>query len=169
MKLILPSIEFKDSFLLMAKDLKRENHWWDEDPSELQKNFSDYLQKLEAARDRLQLGPQEVPYTEYWILEEDIIVGRLKLNHELNEQMKTRGGHIGYGISSIFRKKGLATKALAAALQIAKEMGLKDILLTCDDDNEGSIYVIERNGGLLKDKIIAPGRMVFTRRYSINL
>jgi predicted acetyltransferase len=83
--------------------------------------------------------------------------------------MKIRGGHIGYGISRPFRKKGLASFALASILEFAKQRGMKDILMTCDEDNIGSIRVIEKNGGILIDKVIAPGRTVVTNRYQITL
>jgi len=44
-------------------------------------------------------------------------------------------------------------------------------LITCDDDNIGSIKVIENNGGILENKVknsLARGN-VATRRYWINI
>jgi predicted acetyltransferase len=40
---------------------------------------------------------------------------------------------------------------LAAALPLARELGIESALLTCDADNVGSRRVIEQNGGVLED------------------
>lgn len=166
--LILPNIQYKDAFLIMAKDLDSEGHWWGPPLQKIEQNFQSYLQKLEDMRHGLNLDPNQASGTEFWILHEQQIAGRLKVNDELKDWMKIRGGHIGYGISAPFRNKGLATSALQEALQFAKDKGLNDILMTCDDDNFGSIRVIEKNGGILQDKILAEGRSIITRRYIIH-
>ena len=38
-------------------------------------------------------------------------------------------------------------------LKEAKKMGVHSVLITCDDDNIPSLKAIERNGGILRDKI----------------
>lgn len=142
----------------MAKDLKIDGHWYGPDPLEIEKDFEGYLVQVQSSLK-----------TEFWILDGNQIAGRLNLHHELNDELKMRGGHIGYGISTKFRNRGLATKALEEALGVAKEKGFKEILITCDDTNGGSIRVIEKNGGQLLDRIIVPGRTIHTRRYLIKI
>jgi predicted acetyltransferase len=41
---------------------------------------------------------------------------------------------------------------LAAALPLARALGIDPALVTCDESNEGSRRVIEANGGRLEDK-----------------
>ena len=41
---------------------------------------------------------------------------------------------------------------LAAALPVARSLGIDQALLTCDQDNLASRKVIEANGGVLEDK-----------------
>lgn len=68
-----------------------------------------------------------------------------------------------------FRRRGYATRILGQALQIAHEkLGIHLALVTCDDDNIGSIRTIEKNGGVLEDVITGPGLEKPKRRYSIE-
>ncbi len=61
---------------------------------------------------------------------------------------------------------------LAMVLRFCREeMGLNQVLITCDDDNIGSIKVIEHNGGVLQNKVVnrLQRGVVTTRRYWITL
>jgi len=44
---------------------------------------------------------------------------------------------------------------LAAALPMARSLGIDPALLTCDEDNIASGKVIEANGGMLEDNLRA--------------
>jgi len=57
------------------------------------------------------------------------------------------GGHIGYDVRPSARRPGHATAMLAAALPVARSLGISEALLTCLDTNIGSRRVIEANGG----------------------
>ena len=61
---------------------------------------------------------------------------------------------------------------LSLALKYAEEeLGLNKVLLTCNDDNIGSYRVIEKNGGVLQDKIKnhINGKEQLSRRYWITI
>ena len=82
------------------------------------------------------------------------------------------GGNIGYGIHPKYWKQGYGTMALKLGLEKAKEIGLKDkVLITCDDDNIGSCKIIEKNGGILENKIENrdDDEVFLTRRYWVKL
>jgi predicted acetyltransferase len=83
--------------------------------------------------------------------------------------LERNGGHIDYGIRPKERNKGFGTLILKLTLEKARQIGLKRVLLTCDDDNLASARVIEKNGGILQDKILNEGHKVPTRRYWIDL
>jgi predicted acetyltransferase len=92
-----------------------------------------------------------VPCTYLWIVEGRTFLGSLAIRHELNNFLLNTGGHIGYSIRPSARRRGHAAAALAAALPIARELGITRALLTCDEDNAGSRGTIERNGGVYED------------------
>jgi len=70
-----------------------------------------------------------------------------------------------------FRRRGYATAILRQSLQIArgKCVGARRVLVTCDDDNVGSIRTIEKNGGVLENVVSGQGLETPKRRYWIDL
>jgi predicted acetyltransferase len=66
-------------------------------------------------------------------------------------------------------RQGYATAILRQSLQIARQkLGLKRVLVTCDDDNVGSIKTIEKNGGVLENIVTGPDGVTRKRRYWIT-
>ncbi|EHI70540.1 GNAT family N-acetyltransferase [Streptococcus ictaluri] len=83
--------------------------------------------------------------------EKEEALGFVSLRLRLNQQLKEKGGHIGYSVRPSQRGKGYAKAMLAEAVQIAQNKGIKDILVTCHSDNKASRAVILANGGQLED------------------
>ncbi|WP_353185354.1 GNAT family N-acetyltransferase [Bosea sp. (in: a-proteobacteria)] len=65
-------------------------------------------------------------------------------------------GHIGYAILPAFAGHGYASAALAAMLRVARDAGLAQVEITCDEANAASRRVIEKNGGRLIESFVAP-------------
>jgi predicted acetyltransferase len=73
-------------------------------------------------------------------------------------------GHIGYAVVPWKRRRAYATGALALLLPVAREVGLSQVEITCDDDNEASRRVILKNGAEFVGTRPLPGgktRLVF--------
>jgi len=56
---------------------------------------------------------------------------------------------------------------LGLMLDMLRDNGYKKILITCDDDNIGSVKTIESNGGVLENKVA--NHQGIGRRYWIQL
>lgn len=111
-----------------------------------------------------------VPSTFLFAFVGDRIVGRVSIRHALNALLERLGGHIGYAVVPECRRRGHATEILRQALPIAREKArIRRVLVTCDDDNVGSIRVIEKNGGVLENVVSGPDLATPKRRYWIDL
>ncbi len=159
--LITPDTSLKESFLAamaefavegrsgdgsgIGSDLAEWTGRWESD-----EGFAAYVAEKVAERDRVE-NPEWVLNTNLWWADGTGYIGRMSIRHELNDWLKEVGGHIGYDVRRSRRREGHATAMLAAALEIARDLGIERALITCDDDNIGSRLVIERNGGVLED------------------
>ena len=74
-------------------------------------------------------------------------MGMSRLRHGLVPHLKKEGGHIGYHIRPSERNQGYGTRILGLTLDKARELGLSEVRVTCDQDNIASVRVIEKNGG----------------------
>jgi len=131
--------------------------------------FRDYLALLERQRDGADLPSNRVPSTFLFAFVGARIVGRLSIRHALNPSLARVGGHVGYAVVPEFRRRGYATEMLRQGLIIARDrFGIRRVLVTCDDDNVGSIRTIEKAGGELQNIIRDADSPKAKRRYWIE-
>ena len=110
-----------------------------------------------------------VPDSTFFCLDEERnrIVGAVNIRHYLNESLLLNGGHIGDGVRPSERRKGIATKMIALALNECKKLGIERVLMVCNKENVGSAKSIQNNGGILENEIVVDG--VVEQRYWIEL
>jgi predicted acetyltransferase len=131
--------------------------------------FRRYLEVLAEQERGVNLPPNHVPSTFLLAFASGRIVGRVSIRHSLNTFLAQVGGHIGYVVVPEFRRRGYATVMLRLALQIAnKKLGIRRVLVTCDDDNTGSIRTIEKCGGILENIVTGSDLETPKRRYWIE-
>lgn len=126
---------------------------WDEDrmtPSSFHLKedilYEVYLEELAAK----EAGHgNRVQNTNYFLIDDDErIIGMVNIRHSLNDYLLQVDGHIGYGIRPSERRKGYATYLLSEALKVTDQVGIRSVLVTCNEDNIGSAAVIINNGGV---------------------
>ena len=165
-KLIIPSEEYLPSYK-EAYDEYRKNQI--STYAFTDTSSCDIFVKFDNYRYERNLRPDRVGEDKYWLVDDEkaLFIGEVAIRHRLNDALRLRGGHIGYGVRYSEWNHGYGTKLLALALEKAKEMGISPVLITCNDDNLASARVIEKNGFTLEDKVIAPadGKAILTRRY----
>ena len=168
MRLVYPSEKYLKSYQEAFEEFKKHNvkTYAFDDINEV-----DVVKKYYIYRKGINLKPNRVAQTTYWLVEGDKFIGEIGIRHELNESLLKYGGHIGYGIRYSCWGKGYGTKMLSLALKKAKHMGLNKVLITCDNDNFGSAKVIENNNGKLENIVnnTIDGKTVQTKRYWIEL
>ena len=133
-----------------------------------QDRWDDHLHRLEDQRRGEALPEGWVPGTFRVAAVADQIVGRISIRHRLNDYLSIIGGHIGYAVVPSFRRQGLATEMLRQGLVIARSEGVDRVLVTCDEDNDGSFRAIERCGGVLESVVLGGGDGPRKRRYWIE-
>ena len=93
-----------------------------------------------------------VPGTTRFLVHEGRIIGLFNLRHRLTEFLHRFGGHVGYSVRPSERRNGYGTILLEAAKDLARDMKIERLLVTCDPQNVASVGVIKKCGGVFEDR-----------------
>ena len=112
-----------------------------------------WLEELEMKSSENTIPEGLVPSTTYLAVREkdNYIVGMIDIRHYLNEFLKQFGGNIGYDVRKSERNKGYAKQMLKLTLEKCKDLKMKKVLITCDEDNIASEKVILSAGAKFED------------------
>lgn len=143
--------------------------------------FKAYLKNIYKQEAGIDLPVGRVPQTIYWLMKKQsdgqvIWLGRVAIRHQLNDNLRKIGGHIGYVIRPSARRQGYGTRLLALALeQISQgqpELDTDLALLTCDETNLASKKIIEKNGGIFsaysEQEAPLPRKLLYWVPYSLG-
>lgn len=130
-------------------------------------SYSAWIDK--TIEDRTDPEAGRVKASQYLAYDGNHLVGMIQLRHSLNDYLLQFGGHIGYSVRPSERRKGYASQMLQLCLGKARELDLKRVLITCDEDNIGSRRVIEKAGGKLENVVIEKDSDKRTLRFWITL
>jgi predicted acetyltransferase len=148
-KIIKPCEQYLESYLEACKEFKELGikSGPPHDPDKFDEWKDTIFTKCEEYSKGINLPDGFVPCTMYWMVNDNDYIGAGNIRHELNENLKAFGGHIGYHIRKKYWNKGYGSLQLKLLLQKCNEMGIEKALLTCDATNIASSRVMEKNGG----------------------
>lgn len=111
-----------------------------------------------------------VPQSLFWLVFGDHrFLGRISVRHELSAFLRIIGGHIGYAVRVDERKKGYGHLMMELVKPHVRDIGITPAMMTCNEENEGSIRIIEKAGGVLDEKFPHPHSGVMQRRYWLDI
>ncbi len=132
-------------------------HYWESLAGE---DYDKYVRILPDFSNGLHIPKEHVSCTVLFAFNENNeIIGRTSIRHELTDHLLKVGGHVGYGVVPEQRKKGYGTSILEESLKYIKEniSQIDKVLVTCDEGNVASQKTIENNDGALENIIDIPG------------
>ncbi len=133
-------------------------------------NLPDWLAYVQAMADPATCPEHLVPSDVYLAVRtsDDRLVGMIDLRHHIDHPiLSVWGGHIGYSVHPEERRKGYATRMLQMDLDKARQLGLRRVLITCNEGNLGSEGTILKNGGVYEKSVDGDGRVF--KRFWIEL
>jgi len=167
--LIKPTVDLKDEYLDMIQDYTSNNQKPRPWTLNLDANdFSAMIQKLDDFSNGIGLRENQVEHSTYWLVHNNKVIGAVNIRHRLNDYLLKIDGHIGGAIRPSYRGKGYGSVMLALALEVAKNMGIKKVLITCNKDNIVSEKTIIINGGIFESEEIEDNGNI-VRRFWINI
>lgn len=132
-------------------------------------DFPEFLARLASCARGEDIPPGFVPHSTYWLVSEGVVVGVANLRHSLTDALRREGGNIGYGVRPGARRRGFAGELLRHTLIRARQLGLREVLLTCAKTNVASVRTILGSGGVFISEEFLPERGEVVQRYGISL
>lgn len=102
-------------------------------------SYAEWFEKI--SQDKHGLLPGRVPQDVYCSAEEGRAIGMICVRHYITPELELTSGHIGYCVRPSMRRMGYGKKQLALALEKARELGLNEVMVTCDVKNPASASV----------------------------
>ena len=131
----------------------------------------DWLDEIKRCKQRETVPLNRVPSTQFICVREsdNKMVGAIQVRHELNDYLRDFAGHIGYSVRPSERRKGYAVWMLQNVLPYCKSLGIKNVMVSCFADNEGSRRTILQNGGIYAETVREPRKGKLLEKYWIHI
>ena len=169
-RLIEPCMALREAFVEYVEEFRRAGErFWQQRRGQVRSDFAGFLRELRERAAGANVPSDRVGDTHCWLVRGERILGVVRIRHKLTEKLAVEGGHIGYDVRPSERGKGYAKRMLAMALEKARDLGIRQALVTCDKDNVASAGVIRANGGQLHSEVPSPHTGKLVQRYWIHL
>lgn len=133
-------------------------------------SYEEFYDGLEVNKHINQINPEWANQTSYVLIDENgHIYGAANIRHELKGKLREIGGHVGYGIRPSERGKGYATLQLKLLLEKMDKMGIDNALITCRENNIGSIKTMNKFIGTADSLIPSRYEGIMEYRYWVDV
>lgn len=89
----------------------------------------------------------------YWAIDENKFIGELQIRTVFTDKVMNDIGSIGYAVRISEQGRRYGTEIFKQGLGLAKNLGLKKVLVNINEENVVSIHICEKLGGNFMDKI----------------
>jgi predicted acetyltransferase len=166
-RLIEPTLSLRADFYSLAEEFLAEG---DQRYREAIADFEGFIQLCSNEAVGRNLAPGRVPQSTFWLVRDGPkILGCSRLRHTLNAFLEEEGGHVGHDVRPSERRRGYETLLLRLTLDKARDLGLKQGLVTADSPNVASWRIIENNGSILHGEELSQHTGQLLRKYWIDL
>ncbi len=164
--LVEPNIQYQKSFenYVLAYRKINDKYYFNKYKEALE-NFQDYLSDLYNYSNGKDLPQGKVATSTFWLIAKSEVVGVVRIRHQEVEC----AGHIGYDISPDYRNRGYGFQILKLALEKTINIGIEEVILTCNTDNTASKKIIEKNNGKLLGNVFDEEENEHLYKYSITV
>ncbi|QUH27658.1 GNAT family N-acetyltransferase [Vallitalea guaymasensis] len=147
-KLVEPSILYRDSFLEFIEDVKETGYESYELYTKAEEDFNEFIKDLLDSSKGINIPEGWIPCSSFWLVDDvGEVIGVIRIRHSVDSEFLQMIGHIGYEIKSTHRNKGYGSKLLELGLVEARKLGLEEVIITCNENNIGSRKIIEKFKG----------------------
>lgn len=170
-----PTMKEKKEIEEMVKEFATSN---DEYPFEglsnfkkvMEESYEEFLNLLEINKHIDKINPNYANQTTFVLIDENgHVYGGINLRHELKGKLFEIGGHVGYGIRPSERGKGYGTLQLKLLIEKMNEMGIKNALITCRENNIKSKKTMEKFIGYADSLVPSMYEGIMEYRYWIDI
>lgn len=107
-------------------------------------DWNGYFQKIRDDEHKINSHDGWVPTKTWWLMDGDVFVGVCSLRIGNAPELLHRGGNTSVEILPSMRGRGYGHQSLKLRINMAKKLGMKSLLITCDANNIISLNNIKK-------------------------
>lgn len=151
MKLVRPSVEYRDSYLVGLHEFRIDGICVDYDEAAIAEDFEGFVQRQLDDYDESKIPVGHVPYLRLWAVHDGEFVGHVTIRCGMNEDVWKKG-NVGYAVVPSRRSQGFGRMMLVEALARIERMCGEGhwhwmVLVVCGVANTWSRKIAESCGG----------------------
>ncbi len=140
LRLVLPEEKYFKSYVSALEEFKTTSLF----PEHFRMEIENFPEAVVRTTREEQSG--DVPRRTYWLVNESGYVGMVQLRLVAEARYPNIKSNIYYEVRPSLRNQGYGTLALACGIEQARQLGMKNLIISCDSTNLPSKKIIENSG-----------------------